>query len=92
MGNPTLNVILKIINLVLGILVWMYNIKYIYIYEDDLWSGILEALAFATHYTASRLKFYTTGQLLFGRDIIPLIKQMVGWELIIQKNQAQINK
>ena len=38
------------------------------------------------------LKGYTPGQLVFGRDMILLIKHMVDWELICQKNQEQINK
>ena len=38
------------------------------------------------------LKFYSTGQIIFGRDIIILIKRTLDWELIRQKNQTQINK
>ena len=38
------------------------------------------------------LKGYTPGQLVFGRDMILLIKHMVDWELICQKNQEKINK
>ena len=32
------------------------------------------------------------GQLVFGRDMIILIKHQVDWELISQRNQAKINK
>ena len=38
------------------------------------------------------LKGYSPGQLVFGRDIIILIKHMIYWELIHHKDQAQINK
>ena len=38
------------------------------------------------------LKGYSPGQLLFGRDMILLIKHEVGWGLIRQRKQTQINK
>ena len=37
-------------------------------------------------------KVYSPGQLLSFRDIIIMIKHKVDWELLCQKNQAQINK
>ena len=40
----------------------------------------------------NRLKGYIPVQLVFGRDIILLIKYEVDWGLLSQKNQAQINK
>ena len=38
------------------------------------------------------LKSYILVQLLFGRDMIILIKDKVVWELIRQRKQAQLNK
>ena len=38
------------------------------------------------------MKFYSLGQLVFGRDIILLIKHKVDWELTCHKNQTQINE
>ena len=38
------------------------------------------------------LKSYSLVQLVFGRDMILQIKHMVGWGLICQKNQTQIDK
>ena len=38
------------------------------------------------------LKGYSPGQLMFGRDMILLIKHKLDWELIRQQNQEKINK
>ena len=63
-----------------------FNIKETYVDEDDPWSGILAA-AFTICQTTNRLKGYRFRQLVFGCDIILLIKHEVGWELIRQQNQ-----
>ena len=42
--------------------------------------------------TSNRLKGSITSQLVFGRDMILLIKHTVDWELIHQLKPAQINK
>ena len=42
--------------------------------------------------TTNGFKGYSPSQLLFGRDMIILVKHMVDQELIRQKNQMQINK
>ena len=53
---------------------------------------ILAAAYFSILSTANTLKGYSTGQLVFGRDMILLIKHKVDWELILQINRTQINK
>ena len=53
---------------------------------------ILDAAAFAIFSTASRQKGYSTGQLIFGRDMILPIKHRVDWGLIRQKKHTQINR
>ena len=63
-----------------------------YVDEDEPWLGILAAVEFAIFSTTNRLKGYSPGKLVFGRDIIILIKHTVDWELIRQQNQTQINK
>ena len=63
-----------------------------YVDEDEPWLGILAASEFAIFSTTNRLKGYSPGQLVFGRDIIILIKHNMYWELIRQQKQAQINK
>ena len=68
------------------------NITQIYVYKDDPLLGISSASAFIILSTKDGLKCYSPGQLVFGRDIILLIKYMVDWELIRQGKQTQINK
>ena len=53
------------------------NIKYTYFDEDDLWSGILAAAALEVRSKSNKLKVYSLGRLVFGRDIILLIKYKV---------------
>ena len=58
----------------------IFNITKTYVDEDDLWSGILAASAFANRSTENRLKDHSPGQLIFGSDMIVLIKHTVDWE------------
>ena len=64
-----------------------FNIKETYVDKDDPWSGILAAAAFTICQTTNRLKGYRHRQLVFGCDMILLIKHEVNWELIRQQNQ-----
>ena len=82
------NIVLERIHLVLVNLVQTYNINRTYVDEDDQISVILTAAAFSILSTENRLKYYSPGQLLFGRDIIILIKYTVDKELIHQQKQA----
>ena len=68
------------------------NVTQTYFDEDEPWSGILDAAEFAIFSTIDRLKVYGPFQLVFGRDMIILIKQNVDWERIHQQNQTKINK
>ena len=60
--------------------------------ENEFWMGILAAAAFSIPSTTNRQKGYSPGQLLFCCDMILLIKHRVDWELILQKNQTQMNR
>ena len=52
-----------------------FNIKETYVDEDDLWLGILEAAAaFPIIQTTNRVKGYHPHQLVFGCDMILLIR------------------
>ena len=82
------NIVLERIHLVLVNLVQTYNINRTYVDEDDQISVILTAAAFSILSTENRLKDYSPGQLLFGRDIIIPIKYTVDKELIRQQKQA----
>ena len=48
----------------------MYIIQEVYKDKDDPWMGILAAAAFNFFSFQNRLKIYTLGQLIFGRDTI----------------------
>ena len=54
--NPTYNAILERIHVIIVNLVRIYIIKDIYIYEDNLWLGILETADFKIRSTTNRLK------------------------------------
>ena len=69
-----------------------FNITQTYADEYDPWSVILAAAAFAILSTTNGLKGYSLVQLVFGCDMILLIKYTVGWELIRQQKQRPINK
>ena len=63
-----------------------FIIKESFVDEDDLCSEILEA-TFTIRQTTNRLKAYCNCQLVFGCDMILLIKNEVELELIRKKNQ-----
>ena len=58
-----------------------YNIKATYVDKYYPWSGILSVVAFAILPTENSLKGYIPGQLLFGLDIILLIKHKYNWQI-----------
>ena len=82
------NVILERIHQVLGNLVRTFNLQQTYVYKNDPWEGILAAAAFVIFSTTSMKKGYSPGQLIFGHDMIILIKHRVDWELIRQQKQT----
>ena len=86
------NAILELIRQVLGNIVQTFNIQHTYVEKNDLWTGILDATAFAVRSTTNRQKGYIPGQLIFGLDMIIPIKHRVDWELIRQQKQTQINR
>ena len=90
--NPTSNAILVQINQVLVNLVRTFNIAETYVDKDDSCSGILSASEFTIISTKNSLKYFSLGQLLFGRDLILPIKNKADWELICQIKQTKFNK
>ena len=54
--------------------------------------GILAAAAFSILSTTNRQKSYSPVHLIFGQDMILLIKHRVDWELIRQQKSARINR
>ena len=70
---------LERIHKVLGNIVRDFNGKETYVDGDDPWLGVLSAAAFSIRSTTNGLKFYILGRLLFGRNMIILIKHNVDW-------------
>ena len=79
------------IHQVIGKLVRTFNIIQTYVDKDDPWSGILDAAKVENVSTKNMLKGYSSCQLVFGCDMIILIKYTVNWELIHHK-KADANK
>ena len=52
----------------------------------------MDEVAFAICSITNRKKGYIPGQLVFGRDMILLVKYRVDWGLIRQQKQTQINR
>ena len=77
--NLVSNAILEQIRQVLGNLVRNFNVQQTYIEENDSWMGILDEPAFAIFSTTNRQKGYSLCQLIFGCDMILLIKHRVYW-------------
>ena len=73
------NAILERIHQVLGNLVQNFNIQHTYVYENDLWTSILSAAAFAICSTTNRQKFYSPVQFIFDHNMIIPIKHSVDW-------------
>ena len=86
------NLIMEWIHQVLGNLARTCNITQTYVDKDDPCLFILAAAALGILLAKNRLNGYIPVQLVFGSDIILLIKHKVDWELIRQQKQTQINK
>ena len=90
--NPQANTTIEIINQVLGNLVRTYNLQETYVDDTDPCMGILATHYFTIRSTYHRNKGKITGQLLFGRDMIPPINHMADCKYICQSKEAQIEK
>ena len=60
--------------------------------EDDPWSGILSAVAWAVRSTFHTTLQSTPGQLVFGRDMIWDTAHVADWQYIKQRKQTLIKK
>ena len=68
------------------------NVKETYVDGDDPWSGFLSEAALEINSIANRLKGYSPGKLVFGRNMILPIKHKADLESISQQKQAHSNK
>jgi hypothetical protein len=58
-----------------------------YLDDNDPWKGILSATAFAVRSTFHTTLQTTPGQLVFGRDMILIVKHEANWEHIRARKQ-----
>ena len=85
LGNLMYNAALERIQQILGNPIQTFDISNrTYVDENDPWTGILAAAAFTIHSKTYRQNGYSQSQLIFGHDMILLIKNRVDWELIRQ--------
>ena len=86
LGNTMYNAASERILQVLGNLVRTFNIStQAYVEKNYPCTGIVAAAAFVICSATNRQTGYSPGQLMFGRDMILLIKHRVDWELIRQQ-------
>ena len=79
LGNPISNAVLVWIHQVHGNLVRTFNTSQTYVDKNYPWTGILATAVFVIHSKTRMQKGYSPGQLIFGRDMILLIKRKVRW-------------
>ena len=82
MENPQEDLILEIIHQFIANLVHTFDIKNNYLDEDDPWSGVTAATAFATQIMYDTTLQAMAGQLVFGCDMILNIPFVADWEYI----------
>jgi hypothetical protein len=90
--NPQANAILERVHQVVANLVRTFDLENSDVDENDPWSGILAAAAFAVRSTFHTTLQATPGQLVFGRDMIFNIKHVANWQSIKDRKQKLINK
>jgi transposase InsO family protein len=90
--NPQANSIIERVHQVLGNMIRTFELEKNYIDEDDPWSGIFSAAAFAIRSTYHTTLKSTPGQLVFGRDMILNATHEANWEYIRKRKQQIIAK
>ena len=85
LGNPMSNAVLERIHQVIVNLVLTFKFfTQTYVDKNYPWKVILAAAEFEICPTTNRLKGNSLVQLIFGRDMILLVKHRVDWVLIRQ--------
>ena len=92
MGNSQVNYIIERIHQLLDNLISNFELDKNYVNGDYTWRGILAAAAFAVRSTFHTTNKKSTGQILFGWDIIAPIEHVANWRLIYQRKQTLIDK
>jgi transposase InsO family protein len=90
--NPQANAIIERVHQTIGNMIRTFNLEENLLDNDDPWSGILSATAFAVRSTYHTTLRATPGQLVFGRDMILNIQHIANWKAIQDHKQMIINK
>jgi len=90
--NPQANSILERVHQVVANLVRTYDLEEYDMDDEDPWSGILAAAAFAVRSTYHTTLQATPGQLVYGRDMIFNIKHVANWKAIKERKQKLIDQ
>jgi hypothetical protein len=90
--NPQANAIVERVHQTIGNIIRTFELENNYLDEDNPWTGILSATAFAIRTTYHTTLKQSPGQLVFGRDMILNIKHVANWELIRARKQKMTNQ
>ena len=90
--NPQANSIIERVHQTISNMIRTFEVEKNYIDDDNPWSGILSATAFAVRSTYHTTLQATPGQLVFGSDMILNVHNLVNWTAIKQQKQALIHK
>ena len=91
--NPQANAVVERVHQTLANLIRSQEIQNDpYVDEDDPWTGILAATAFALRSTYHTTLQATPGQLVFGRDMILNLQFKADWTVIKRRKQDLIHK
>ena len=88
--NPQANAMLERTHQTIGNMIRTFRIADAEIDEEDPFSGILSAVAFATRATVHTTLDATPSQLVFGRDPIIGTKHLADWSLIKDRKKKLI--
>jgi transposase InsO family protein len=88
-ANPQANAILERVHQVVGNMIRTFELEESE--EDDPFSGILSAVAWAIRSTYHTTLKATPGQLVFGRDMILNVTHIADWHLIKKNKQTKID-
>jgi hypothetical protein len=88
--NPQANAIVERVHQTIGNMIRIFQVQNMD--EEDPWTGILNAVAFAIRATVHTTTQATPMQLVFGRDAVLNIQFQANWKLIKDRKQRLINQ
>jgi hypothetical protein len=77
---------------IIGNIIRTFELESNYLDEEDPWKGILSATAFAVQSTFHTTLRNTPGQLVFGRDMMFIIKDEANGNLFERENNNYLRK